>query len=363
LWDRRASVVRYRRRLTRKGKAVAILSRRGDSPIWDAESGWATSRHRNRGRLSLDNSVWTMRALKLSKAIGFDLPKRKSDQRVKGRYVASHAEMQLMAFLLFRVLGSPEDFDNVDQIQELLEDGEGREGSDKAVIKVNKPPCSNCLKFARCLAKYKIRVKLHGPDSRPLAGSGEGNGDMGDAETDVSQEADPHSDEGDDEDVGRDLMHPASVAGSSVNVFAPGQENAQEWDPQMSPTVIQPPTSSPISNNAIQIDSSPPVKPYQLQAYTVWLLVGMTFVSTCMTCLTAYYSSMKGAGIAMEKPDVVDIQNIEMTRSHTTYATVSPIQGAPRLFPDASMVTQILIQSHSSFRSTTRKVSRRPIQV
>lgn len=81
-------------------KTVATLNRSGLFPDVSARSGWA---HPASAEVRLDGTKWTNEVLKLADAVGFRYrPDFDRDQGIPGRYFASHAESQLIAYFIAR---------------------------------------------------------------------------------------------------------------------------------------------------------------------------------------------------------------------------------------------------------------------
>ncbi|KAG8824771.1 hypothetical protein FRC17_009031 [Serendipita sp. 399] len=164
---------------SRENKAVASLLRHGRSTKY-AESGWAS---RDRDPDILNGETWTNRALLFAEALGVRLPPdARRDQGVPGKFYASHAEMQLIVYLISRVFSIPRYVGDVEGVREKLEARKAklqRSGTKLAWIKANMYPSPPCFELANALMEYGVELQLQGPDPRRLMlANGEGEVDQ-----------------------------------------------------------------------------------------------------------------------------------------------------------------------------------------
>jgi len=119
-------------------KTIASLQRPSDFPFIAAMSGWS----HGQARVTVSGKEWTAKVMKISSTVRHQLPIHKQrDQGEEGRYFASHAEKQLVAYFISKhVLIKIED-------DELLQSARPPVLLKQATILVSRPPCDDCLQF------------------------------------------------------------------------------------------------------------------------------------------------------------------------------------------------------------------------
>ncbi|MCJ1238656.1 hypothetical protein MMC14_006647 [Varicellaria rhodocarpa] len=132
----------------RMDKTVAFLNRGTALPIVRAKSGWAD---RTGDPDYLDSYHWTKEVKKLAKAMEFELVSHKHDQGEPGRYYASHAENQLIAFLYQK------HFYSEDVHLARLALVQLPRAFQEVTILVSQPVCTDCEAF---LNKFEDKYKL-----------------------------------------------------------------------------------------------------------------------------------------------------------------------------------------------------------
>lgn len=170
-------------------KTFAAMRRDGEFPDVYAKSGWGHNQVKN---FDISGKHWTTEVMNLCRRIKFSLePNLDCDQGVPGQYNASHAEKQLIAYLIHKHVFLPREVNNeeesesksesADYVARLLEDltlaSENKQTAkdklieqwkprpqqplNRAVIFVSRPMCSDCERFLRHVQDYlDLEIKI-----------------------------------------------------------------------------------------------------------------------------------------------------------------------------------------------------------
>jgi len=124
-------------------KTIASLERPWTFPSVAAMSGWS---HEDT-RVTVSGKEWTNEVMRISSIVGHRLQQEKQrDQGKEGRYFATHAEKQLVAYFIDKhVLIASEDDELLRAKPPVL--------LKQATILVSRPPCSDCLQFIETVNK------------------------------------------------------------------------------------------------------------------------------------------------------------------------------------------------------------------
>ncbi|OAL53033.1 hypothetical protein IQ07DRAFT_677812 [Pyrenochaeta sp. DS3sAY3a] len=119
-------------------KTIASLQRLSGFPSIAAMSGWG----HGQTKVTVSGKDWTAEVMRISSIVRYHLENVEPyDQGTGGRFLASHAEKQLVAcFISKHVL-----IDNEDE--DLLQRAKPPVLLKKATIIVSRPPCDDCLQF------------------------------------------------------------------------------------------------------------------------------------------------------------------------------------------------------------------------
>lgn len=128
-------------------KSIASLQRPSKYPSIAAMSGWS----HGETKVTISGREWTDDVMRISQIVGHELPiDQQRDQGSKGRFFASHAEKQLIAYFINKhVLVECEE-------QELLQRAKRPILLKQATILVSRPPCGDCSGFIEA-----VNTNLH----------------------------------------------------------------------------------------------------------------------------------------------------------------------------------------------------------
>jgi hypothetical protein len=128
--------------IPRDSKTIATLHRPSNFPFIAAMSGWG----HGETNVTVLGKDWTAEVMKISSIVGHRLAvDEQNDQGIKGRYYASHAEKQLIAYFISKhfLIKSEDD--------ELLRKAKPPVVLEKATILVSRPLCGDCLQFVQAV--------------------------------------------------------------------------------------------------------------------------------------------------------------------------------------------------------------------
>ncbi|KGQ06145.1 Ankyrin-3 [Beauveria bassiana D1-5] len=173
-----------------KRKAAAVLHRGRNLPDVSAMSGWAHDDESDKPFVS--GNEWTAKALSLSQRFNLQLQPSEHDGDKVGRYEASHAEKQLIAYLIDRHWFMEDEMILPDQMDELAESAANLDIQDsdearsrqrervrkeklgklyeirpadrlkEAAIMANKPICEECERFIQGVRPSELDLRAHG---------------------------------------------------------------------------------------------------------------------------------------------------------------------------------------------------------
>ncbi|KAM3523542.1 hypothetical protein NHJ13051_005048 [Beauveria bassiana] len=173
-----------------KRKAAAVLHRGRNLPDVSAMSGWAHDDESDKPFVS--GNEWTAKVLSLSQRFNLQLQPDERDGDKVGRYEASHAEKQLIAYLIDRHWFIKDEMILPDQMDELAESAANLDIQDsdeassrqrervrkeklgklyeirpadrlkEAAIMANKPICEECERFIQGVRPPELDLRVHG---------------------------------------------------------------------------------------------------------------------------------------------------------------------------------------------------------
>jgi hypothetical protein len=120
-------------------KTIASLQRPPPFPAVAAMSGW----NHDETDVTVSGKQWTDEVMRIALIVGHELPREGlRDQGRTGKYYATHAEKQLVAYFIDKHILMEEDDSALREVEPPVE-------MKRAVVLVSRPPCGDCICFIR----------------------------------------------------------------------------------------------------------------------------------------------------------------------------------------------------------------------